>query len=225
MARTVIAFSLAALAAALPMGQSQPRPSQSPAPSRTVEKQSVLSTALPRVRVDIAPAFRFLGRVPFTIRDVAAGERLVFAEIEGTRIRRMFVLQFEGYLPHIDQTYRYDFTNAETIGGLRWRSNAFAYAVPAPAAGASAGEAGVMHEWLRARGYTTPPVQLMYRFLTLGDERRRDELILFYLEGSDDQTWLADMNSNTPRWRQRAAELEAAARRSFTVSPVPGPGV
>lgn len=222
MTRTVIGFSLAALAAVLPMGQSQ-RLAQSPAPIRTVEKQSVLSTALPRVHVDVAPAFRFLGRLPFTIRDVAAGERLVFAETEGTRIRRMFVLQFEGYLAHIDQTYRYDFTNAEELGGLRWRSNAFAYAVPAPAAAASAGEAGVMHEWLGARGYSTPPVQLMYRFLTLGDDRRRDELILFYLEGTDDQTWVADMNADTPRWRQRAAALEAAARRSFTVRPMPGP--
>jgi hypothetical protein len=195
----------------------KPAPPTAPSPSRIVDQQSVISSALPRARIEVAPAFRYLGRVPFTIRDVAAGERLIFADTEATSIRRMFVLQFEGYLPDVDQTYRYDFSNAEEIGGLRWRSNAFAYSVPLPDASAIAGEAGVMHDWLRTSGYTTPPVQLMYRFLTLGDERRRDELILFYLEGTDDQSWVADMNGETPRWRARAAQLEKDARQSFRV--------
>ena len=212
------------LAATVSAGAFQkPAAQTAPGPSRVVNKQSVISSALPRVRIDVGPAFRYLGRVPFTIRDVAAGERIIFAETDGMRIRRMFVLQFEGFLPQIDQTYRYDFSNAEEIGGLRWRSNAFAYAVPSPDASASAGEAGVMHDWLRTRGYTMPPIQLMYRFLTLGDERRRDELILFYLEGTDDKSWLADMNGDTARWRTRAAQLENDARRSFSVVAQEGP--
>jgi hypothetical protein len=61
----------------------------------------------------------------------------------------------------------------------------------------------------------------MYRFLTLGDERRRDELILFYLESSDDASWLQEMSSQTPRWQALARRLEADALSAFSILPVP----
>jgi len=81
----------------------------------------VISSALPRAPIEVAAAFRYLGRVPFTIRDVAAG----------------------------------------------------------------------------------------------ADHLRRQ--ILFYLEGTDDKSWAADMNGETPRWRARGAHLEKDARQAFRV--------
>ncbi len=63
-------------------------------------------------------------------------------------------MQFEGFLPQVNEIYRYDFSNAREIGGLRWRSNAFAYRTPERQS-TEAPEATAMHNWLRAGGYTS----------------------------------------------------------------------
>jgi hypothetical protein len=188
---------------------------------RTIEDQTVTSSALPRLRTEVKDPFRYLGRVPFTIRNIASGERFVFADLAGKQIRRMFVLQFEGFLPHSDEIYRYDFSQAREIAGFRWRTNAFAYAV---ADLEPASEAATMHRWLSAQGYVVPNVFLMYRFLTLGDERRRHELILFYQEGTSDRSWLDELEEETQRWQALATQLESRALNSFTVHPLPASG-
>jgi hypothetical protein len=185
---------------------------------RTVEDRTVTSSALPRLRIEVKAPFRYLGRVPFTIRNIAAGERFVFADLDGKRIHRMFVLQFEGFLPHSDEMYRYDFSQAREIAGFLWRTNAFAYAV---ADLEPDSEAATMHRWLAVQGYVVPDILLMHRFLTLGDERRKHELILFYLEASSDRSWLNDLEAETQRWQALATQLESRALNSFTVQPLP----
>lgn len=187
-------------------------------PQRTVDGSLVSSDALPAIRLTVDPAFRFLGRMPFTIRDLAAGERLVFAVVDGRTIRRMFVLQFEGFLPGRPEIYRYDFSQAREIGGLRWRGNAWAYSDAAQRAGGG-NEGTQMHRWLAEQGYETPDVQLMYRFVTLGDERRKDELILFYLEGVDDPSWLPQSETASAAWQAKATELERRALAAFRILP------
>lgn len=187
-----------------------------PAPVRVIEGNSVISSALPRLRVDVKAPFRYLGRVPIRIRDVAAGERIVFGDVDGKRIRRMVVLQFEGFLPHTTDIYRYDFSKAREIAGHRWRANAFGYMVPS-GDDARSPEASTMHRWLREQGYATDETQLMFRLLTIGDDRRRDELIVFYLEGSNDASWLREMEAQTLRWQSLAARLEKDAMAALSI--------
>lgn len=194
---------------------------QGPPPLRTVEGQAVTSTALPRVRIEVKRPFRYLGRMPFTIRDVAAGERIVFGDLEGNVVRRMVALQFEGFLPHITDIYRYDFSAATQVGPLRWRRNAFAYSTSGTRSADPSSEAATMHAWLANRGYSMPDTQLMFRYLTLGDDRRRDELIVFYLEGTADPSWLEEMEVSSVRWRAMARALEQRSRSSFEVHSVP----
>lgn len=183
---------------------------------RTIDGQVVTSSALPPVRIEIDPAFRYIGRMPFTIRNVAGGERIVFADAQGKTIRRMVVLQFEGFLPGVDEIYRYDFSRAREIGGLRWRDNAWVYCTAAQIA-AGGNEGTQMHRWLAEQGHQTPDVQLMYRFLTLGDERRKDELIIFYLEGSDDPSWIGKSDAESEVWQAQARVLERRALAAFRI--------
>lgn len=153
---------------------------------RTVRGNVIVSDHQPPIRIEISRDFQYAGRVPFRIRDVAAGDRYVFVNAVGKRVKRMFVLQFEGYLPNIAHTYNYDFTNARNMGGYKWRHNIGWYSDKALRAEGQGNEAAAMHDWLAAEGWIVDDELFMSRFLTLGDETRKNELILFYYENVRD---------------------------------------
>ena len=57
--------------------------------------------------IKVADEFEFVGRHPFAIRDVAAGERFIFVQAEDHRVAKLFMVQFEGFLPGVNDFYRY----------------------------------------------------------------------------------------------------------------------
>ncbi|MDX1430615.1 MAG: hypothetical protein R3282_10015, partial [Rhodothermales bacterium] len=96
-------------------------------PDRTVENNVLNSTALPEIRVRVANEFSYLGSFDFVLKGIAYGERHIFADTADAKVQRLFIFQFEGFLPDNEHTYNYDFTHAETIGGHRFRQNTWAY--------------------------------------------------------------------------------------------------
>lgn len=185
---------------------------------RTVRRNVVISSAQPSIRIRVAPELRYVGRVPFRIRDVAAGDRYVFVDADGRRVKRMFVLQFEGFLPGVDESYRYDFSNARTIGGHKWRHNLWWYSDRAQRSRGAAPEARAMHDWLASGGWIVDDELLMSRFLTIGDETRRHELILFYFENARDHGLsVAELDADESRIGTVAKGLEERSLAAFRV--------
>lgn len=188
--------------------------------TRTVKDNVLTSTELPVIRIAVDPSFRYAGRIPFEVAGLAGGDRLVFVDAEGKRVKRMFVAQFEQWLPGIDETYRYDFTNARDIGGHRWRHNIGWYSQRALRGSNPKGEAAVMHEWLEREGYEVDDELLMSRFLTLGSEDRKSELILFYLErASDNGVTVAELDADESRASSFAKGLEERSLAAFRILP------
>lgn len=171
-------------------------PDSGQGPRRYLDGRVLVSSDLPAIRISISEEFEYAGRVSFPIRDVAAGERIVFVDVDETRllpgmrrflpesrhVERLIIAQFEGFLPGVDDHYRYDFSNALEIGGHRFRQNTYAYSNAEAAAENPTGEAALTVEMLRARGYVIEDEWMMSRLVAVPDEARRHELILSYVE-------------------------------------------
>lgn len=191
-----------------------------PGPPRSVHENVLTSTELPRIRIAVEPPFRYAGRVPFQIAGLAAGDRYVFVDTEGRRVKRLFVAQFESWLPGIDEIYHYDFTGARELGGHRWRHNIGWYSQRASREAQPRGEAAAMHRWLEREGYEVDDELLMSRFLTLGDEQRKSELILFYIENAGENgVTLAELDADESRMSAFARELEERSLAAFRILP------
>lgn len=191
-----------------------------PPQMRTVQDNVLTSKELPAIRIAVDPSFHYAGKIPFTIAGLAGGERYVFVDAEGKRVKRMFVLQFEQWLPGIDETYRYDFTNARELGGHRWRHNIGWYSQSALRISQPGGEATAMHRWLEREGWEVDDELLMSRFLTLGNPDRKSELILFYLErASDNGVTIAELDADESRAAAFARELEERSLAAFRIVP------
>ena len=186
--------------------------------ARPVEQGLITSPSRPAIAIRVGRGFAYAGCFPFELPGLARGTRYVFADAEGARLRRLFVLQFEEFLPESKETYRYDMSSAQDIGGHRFRPNTFAYS---NAEGASEPNEGTLTaRFLAQRGYDVPDVWLASRFLTLGGEDRRSELILFYLEPAAAGIGLADLYKGeepTPAWQALRAPLAERSRQAFEV--------
>jgi hypothetical protein len=188
---------------------------------RRVEQNVLISDSLPRIRIEISKEFQFLGSFPFVLKDIAAGERYVFVKGEPDNVRGMFVAQFESILPESTEIYRYSFDHAILIGGFRFRQNTFAFSFQESIKENPRAESAFTLDFLHKKKYTISDEWMASRFLTLGDETRRHELILFYMEPiAPTGHRLAEFyegDINTAIWDKISRELDDRSRSAFTI--------
>jgi hypothetical protein len=109
---------------------SSPVPGQSPAKTesdqmRRVKRQLLTSTSLPPIRIKFDKTFKYVGSQSFILYDSAQVEQHFFVNADKQqRIKRMYMMQFEGYLPNIKATYDYPLTKTVNLGGQTYIVNA-----------------------------------------------------------------------------------------------------
>ena len=163
---------------------------------RYVASNVLVSHELPEVEIAVNEEFRFVGNFDFEIiaasdeypeeiqgKPVANGERFVFVSTDENRaVLKMFIVQFEGWLPEVDFTYNYDFSNAEPLGENKYRHNSWFYDSKKLAQENPNGEGAKTRAFLEKNGYSLEDQFMMSRFVGLASEDRKHEIIIFYLE-------------------------------------------
>src|SRR5207249_4282665 len=82
---------------------------------RRVKRQVLTSTSLPPIRIKFDKAYKYVGSQSFILYDRAQVEQHFFVNADNQgRIKRMYMMQFEGYLPNINATYDYPVTKTVT---------------------------------------------------------------------------------------------------------------
>lgn len=153
---------------------------QGASPERTVSGRTLVSLEAPAVRIEVADGFRYVGGQRFVLYDVADAEQHLFVDADsGGLVRRLYWLQFEGYLPGSDSRYRYE-GETVSLGPLAFVGNVAARSTTAePRPGSDGARA---RELLRGHGYRLPPDMLWQRLVHLIDDSRGRELMIIYME-------------------------------------------
>lgn len=188
---------------------------------RVVQGNRIVSTALPAATLEVAPGWQYAGTQTFDLYGVATAEQHVYVELDGTRIRRLLWIQYEGYHPSNTNTYNYrDSTVAHS--GRSWHRRIGAIKAPETESRPDS-DGARMRAFLRSRGWTMGPELLMERLVWILDSPARNELMLIYMEDLADQgLTAADVNEGgkaRDRWPAVAAAFHARALGSFGVSP------
>jgi hypothetical protein len=193
-----------------------------PDTNRVVENNTIISDKLPKINVVVSDDFKYVGRFPFTIRDVAGGERFVFVDAaKDGKVERMFIAQFEGFFSHIDNYYKYSFENAETFGSHKFRHNTWAYSNKSSRAENPNNEGVLTEDFLKKKGYILEDELMMSRFLTVPEEDKKHELILYYLENvSKTKQNIADFYKDDKEnevWKEISRGLKERSLKSFEI--------
>ena len=188
---------------------------------RKVEGNVIISDTLPKIKIAVKGRFKYVGRFDFKIRDVAAGERFVFVDAKNGKVKKMFIAQFEGFLPHIADYYRYSFANAMNFGLHKFRHNTYAYSNREARRSNPMGEGVLTEDFLKKKGYLLEDELMMSRFLTVPDKAKKHELILYYLENvSSSNHKLAEFyKDDKPAqvWKNIAKDIKLRSLKAFKI--------
>jgi hypothetical protein len=166
-------------------------PAQSPTKTessqmRPVKRQVLTSTYLPSIRVRFDKRFKYVGSQKFILYGRAQVEQHFFVDADKERhIKRMYMVQFEGYLPNVNATYDYPATQTVNLEGQTYIANA--ESIPSVSAALKQGpESDVARaaSFLESKGYRVSESIMFQRFVRLVDEAKRNEFILLYVEGT-----------------------------------------
>jgi len=149
---------------------------------RFVMGQILTSEKLPKIKIALDDSFVYQGKIDFKIRDIAIGERYIFIDSENHIVKRMFIAQFEGFLPSSEEFYRYSFVNATEMGNHKFRQNTYAFSNSESMAANPVGEAALTFNFLKDKGFKVEDELMMSRFVTVAGKDKKHELILFYVE-------------------------------------------
>ena len=192
-------------------------------PSRTVKGQVLTSTEMPAVRLEFDKAFKYAGGHDFILYNVARAEQHFFVDADKQgRIKRLYWVQFEGYLPDNTHTYKYKVNKSVNIGGFDFIADGYARNIKANP-GRADSDGSRARAFLESKGFRWGSDEILsQRLVHLIDEAKRNELMIIYAE---DLTGLgltaADLatgGSAAARWEEVSKGLLDRAMKGMKVS-------
>jgi hypothetical protein len=185
--------------------------------------QVLTSNGMPSVRMKFDQAFKYVGTQSFVLYDVAHAEQHFFVDADKTsRIKRMYWVQFEGYLESNNHTYKYPVTKTVNIAGLDFIADAYARNIKTNP-GRPDSDGSRARAFLQSKGYRIASDEVIsQRLVRLVDERKRSEVMIIYLEDlSPTGLTAADLAKDgkaAARWDQISKELLERALKNMEMS-------
>lgn len=213
------------LALACAFGQTTPKQTDEQTKdwkTRIVKGQELISPSWPAVRLKFDAAFKYIGMTDFILYNVARAEQHFFVDADqDKRIRRLYWIQFEGYLPDNTNSYNYHSPKKVNLGGLEFFADAYARQIGT--GGRPDSDGAKAQEFLKSQGYQLASDQvLMQRLVHLVGEARRNELMMIYMEDlSPLKLTAADLAPNgkaAAQWEEIAKGLLERATKGVTLT-------
>jgi hypothetical protein len=188
-----------------------------------VAGQVLTSNGMPSVRIRFDRPFKYVGTQSFVLYDVANAEQHFFVDADKTgRIKRIYWVQFEGYLEGNNHTYEYPVTKSVNIAGLDFIADAYARNIKANP-GRPDSDGSRARSFLQSKGYRMASDEVIsQRLVHLVDERKRSELMIIYLEDLSAMGLtaadLAKDGKAAARWDQISKELLERSLKNMEMS-------
>jgi hypothetical protein len=220
--RAVVLLILSFLYGATTRAQTAP-------PERKVSGNVVTSERDPAVRIELPMDAHYVGADRWVLYGIADCELLAWveaAEADAQRldarrnVRRLYWVQFEGYLPsRPDLHHTYDSPKHATIGGMDFYVDSWVRTKDAPTDAGSDREH--IEALVRAKGYRMPEAMMYVRLVDLLDKEKRKELMIIYGEDLAPTGFtaaeLSDGGKAHDRWPGMANGLLERAERNIKI--------
>jgi hypothetical protein len=152
------------------------------APQRKIEKNVIISEREPKIRIELPQSTRYVGADRWVLYGIADCELHAFVETdEQKNVRRLYWVQFEGYLPsRPDLKHTYDSPQHATMGGVDFYVDTWVR--PKDATIDPDSDREHIEALIKAKGYKMPAGMMYVRFVHLLDDSKRKELMIIYGE-------------------------------------------
>ena len=193
-----------------------------PPVTRTVSGQVLTSKDMPAVRLEFDKAFKYVGAQSFVLYNVANAEQHFFVDADKDGgIKRLYWVQFEGYLPTNTNSYNYKSPKIVKHGGFDFFADSYARSLKGDL-GRPDSDGNRARAFLSAKGLRMAGTEYMsQRLVHLVDEAKRNELMVIYIEDLSGTGLtaadLAEGGSARARWNEMAEGLLDRALKNMKI--------
>lgn len=153
--------------------------------SRTVQANRIVSQELPPAHILVDTAFTYLGGPHVQLYGIAQAEQHLFVIANQQQAIQRFVwVQFEGFLPDNQRSYRYPVTQMVELAGAQFIYDTSTVDVKQEVAQRPDSDLAAAHTFLQSQGYTLAGEVQAQRFVHLIGIDKRNELMIIYGESS-----------------------------------------
>jgi hypothetical protein len=151
---------------------------QQPTTDQRTVQHVLHSAAMPSLTVTVSSDLTYLGRLNYDVQDVGQAEEYIFADTADGKLQRAFIAHFEHFLPGNEHVFNYPRLRMAMLGQHEYLHQTWAirefdlFEIPA------------MKEFLRSRNLRAEASWLVDRYVRAVDEKRKNEVIFFYLEAA-----------------------------------------
>ena len=177
---------------------------------RKVVDHTIFSHALPALEIAVDPTFEYVGTLSFVLKEIAAVERVIFADRQSSRTTRLFIVQFEGILDGVDFTYKYQTTDPIKLDRYDYQHGVYMYSNDKSVRESPGAESDRTTQFLQDREYSHDDGLAMSRFARIVDEAHRHEIIIFY------QETLSSMGLSLERYDRLSSEEQQVIGQALT---------
>lgn len=190
------------------------------APKRVVSGQTLKSNNLPEITIEVSDTLHYVGEMRFTLIDVSRVELFLFAESVEQVVQRLFVVQFESYLPDNNFTYQYGPMEKVRLGQHDYMTDSSALKFDRVLRRRPEGDIAHWLHWLKRQGYdyTRFNDMIYQRFVRILDKFARSEMLMLYFENLNLYNLTADDLLKDGTGAHRLPELRAALYEHFRQS-------
>ena len=190
---------------------------------RSLTKNTIVSLKNPPIRIDVDEQMPHVGILNFKLKEVAQVERYIYARHDASkRIQRLFIAQFEAFLPGIKGDYKFQVTNPTRLGNHDYQTDIGIFNFAERIAASPGAEAEHTKALLDKSGLKADDDFLVARYARITSDDKRSELILFYLENLKDlgltRAELESNGSRTPQAEKLFSDFADRALKSFKVA-------
>ncbi|NNG17768.1 MAG: hypothetical protein HKM89_14940 [Gemmatimonadales bacterium] len=191
---------------------------------RPVSENVLISAELPAVRIAVDSTLTYVGTQSLVLFGRTDAEQHFFVDADGSRLRRMLWVQFEGKRPNDPGTYNYSRYPVMDIGGHPFHHDGRFFEIRMDEERSGSDFRGAL-EFLQQHGYSLGPDVMRQRLVWLLDDPARNELMIIYFEDLQDRGLaLADLEPGgkaAERWDEIADALLSRAVEAMTFSDPP----
>lgn len=177
----LFSFVLVSIASSRLVAEQQPDERMT-TPARSVDGQVLRSTGMPSVAIEFDEEFKYAGTQSFVLYDVANCEQHFFVDADDKgRVKGLYWIQFEGYLPDNTKSYNYKVTKTVDIGGLDFIADAYARTTVG-STGNPNSDGNRARAFLESKGFDVADHIMSQRLVHLIGDDKRNELMIIYSE-------------------------------------------
>jgi len=196
------------------------------AKSRYVEGQKLISTQMPGIALKFSDEFIFVDYQSFTLFKNSKVEQFYFVKADGKkRVNALYTVQFESFLPEINQTYNYKINDSLVINGTSFLHSPVYNKTQAILGDTLKSDVWHRFMGLLFKGYQLPAEVIGHRFIKIVDDTKRNEILIIYNEDiKNTGATASELDKDSIKNGQVMSQLLQNALKGFSILQYEPPG-